>query len=57
MQAANLFLVTIVLALVAYVLGYARSRSLATPLGGIRHLKSLPFTMAPGQHSGAVYRH
>ncbi|WP_417547862.1 phosphate ABC transporter permease subunit PstC [Marinobacter segnicrescens] len=43
MQAANLFLVTIVLALVAYVLGYARSRSLATPLGGIRHLKSLPF--------------
>lgn len=57
MQAANLFLVTIVLALVAYVLGYARSRSLATPLGGIRHLNPCLFTMAPGQHSGAVYRH
>ena len=43
MQAANLFLLTLVLALVAYGLGYARSRSLAMPLGGIRHLKSLPF--------------
>ncbi|MFL1407056.1 phosphate ABC transporter permease subunit PstC [Marinobacter sp. M1N3S26] len=43
MQAANLFLLTLVMALVAYGLGYARSRSLAMPLGGIRHLKSLPF--------------
>lgn len=43
MQPANLLLLTLVLALVAYGLGYARSRSLAMPLGGIRHLKSLPF--------------
>lgn len=42
MQPANLLLLTIVLALVAYVLGYARSRALAMPLGGVRHLKSLP---------------
>lgn len=42
MQPANLLLLTIVLAVVAYGLGYARSRALAMPLGGIRHLKSLP---------------
>jgi len=43
MQPANLLLLTLVLAAVAYGLGYARSRALAMPLGGIRHLKSLPF--------------
>lgn len=43
MQPANLFILTLALAVVAYGLGYARSRSLAMPLGGIRHLKSLPF--------------
>ncbi|MDX1635592.1 MAG: phosphate ABC transporter permease subunit PstC [Marinobacter sp.] len=43
MQPANLLLLTLVLALVAYGLGYARSRALAMPMGGIRHLKSLPF--------------
>ncbi|WP_236744540.1 phosphate ABC transporter permease family protein [Marinobacter similis] len=43
MQPANLLLLTLVFAVVAYGLGYARSRSLAAPLGGIRHLKSLPF--------------
>lgn len=43
MQPANLLLLTIVLSMVAYGLGYARSRSLAMPMGGIRHLKSLPF--------------
>lgn len=42
MQPANLLLLTIVLALIAYALGYARSRALAAPLGGVRHLKSLP---------------
>ncbi|GGY72342.1 phosphate ABC transporter permease subunit PstC [Marinobacter zhanjiangensis] len=42
MQPANLLLLTIVLAMVAYGLGYARSRALAAPLGGVRHLKSLP---------------
>lgn len=43
MQPANLLLLTLVMAVVAYGLGYARSRSLAMPMGGIRHLKSLPF--------------
>ena len=43
MQPSNLLLLTIVCVLVAYGVGYARSRSLAMPLGGIRHLKSLPF--------------
>ncbi|AOY89691.1 phosphate ABC transporter permease subunit PstC [Marinobacter salinus] len=43
MQPANLLLLILVLALVAYGLGYSRSRSLAMPMGGIRHLKSLPF--------------
>ncbi|MBB5319673.1 phosphate ABC transporter permease subunit PstC [Marinobacter oulmenensis] len=43
MQAANLMLLVIAFIVVAYGLGYARSRSLAMPLGGIRHLKSLPF--------------
>ncbi|GHD42596.1 phosphate ABC transporter membrane protein 1, PhoT family [Marinobacter persicus] len=43
MQPANLFILTLALAVVAYGLGYARSRSLAMPMGGIRHLKSLPF--------------
>ena len=43
MQPANLFLLILMLVMVAYVLGYARSRSLAMPMGGIRHLKSLPF--------------
>jgi phosphate transport system permease protein len=42
MQASTLLLLTFVLALVAYGFGYARSRALAMPLGGIRHLKSLP---------------
>lgn len=43
MQPANLFILTLVLVLVAYGLGYMRSRALAMPMGGIRHLKSLPF--------------
>ncbi|MEX0604564.1 MAG: phosphate ABC transporter permease subunit PstC [Marinobacter sp.] len=42
MQPANLFFITLVLIGVAYALGYFRSKALATPLGGIRHLKSLP---------------
>jgi phosphate transport system permease protein len=43
MQPANLLLITLAFAAVAYGLGYFRSRALAMPLGGIRHLKSLPF--------------
>jgi len=43
MQPANLLLFTLALTAVAYWLGYTRSRSLAMPLGGIRHLRSLPF--------------
>ncbi|MBU2873220.1 phosphate ABC transporter permease subunit PstC [Marinobacter salexigens] len=42
MQPLNLLLLTMLLAAVAYVLGSARSRTLAMPLGGVRHLKSLP---------------
>lgn len=42
MQPVNLFLLTLVLIATAYVLGYFRSKALARPLGGIRHLKSLP---------------
>jgi phosphate transport system permease protein len=43
MQPANLLILTLALAVVAYGMGYVRSRSLAMPMGGIRHLKSLPF--------------
>jgi phosphate transport system permease protein len=43
MQPANLLLITLAFAAIAYGLGYFRSRTLAMPLGGIRHLKSLPF--------------
>lgn len=42
MDPVNLLLITIALIGVAYALGYFRSRALAEPLGGIRHLKSLP---------------
>ncbi|MEX2474550.1 phosphate ABC transporter permease subunit PstC [Marinobacter sp.] len=42
MQPANLFFLTLALIGVAYALGYFRSRALAAPMGGIRHLKSLP---------------
>ncbi|TCK03501.1 phosphate ABC transporter permease subunit PstC [Marinobacterium mangrovicola] len=43
MQPANLLLITLAFAAIAYGFGYFRSRALAMPLGGIRHLKSLPF--------------
>lgn len=46
MQPANLFPLIVVLIAIAFALGYARSRTLATPLGGIRNLKSLPFYYA-----------
>ncbi|MGQ7273470.1 phosphate ABC transporter permease subunit PstC [Marinobacter sp. V034] len=46
MQPANLFPLLVVLIAIAFALGYARSRALATPLGGIRNLKSLPFYYA-----------
>ncbi|MEC7814671.1 MAG: phosphate ABC transporter permease subunit PstC [Pseudomonadota bacterium] len=42
MQPANLMLLVIAFIVIAYGLGYARSRALAMPLGGVRHLKSLP---------------
>ncbi|HET8807167.1 MAG TPA: phosphate ABC transporter permease subunit PstC [Methylophaga sp.] len=42
MQPANLFFLISALIVTAYVLGYFRSKALAQPLGGIRHLKSLP---------------
>ncbi|WP_166266658.1 phosphate ABC transporter permease subunit PstC [Marinobacter caseinilyticus] len=46
MQPANLFPLIVVLVAIAFALGYARSRALAMPLGGIRNLKSLPFYYA-----------
>ncbi|TBW58747.1 phosphate ABC transporter permease subunit PstC [Marinobacter halodurans] len=46
MQPGNLFPLVVVLIAIAFALGYARSRAIATPLGGIRHLKSLPFYYA-----------
>ena len=42
MQASNLFLIVIGLSVFAYYMGYGRSMKLARPLGGIRHLHSLP---------------
>lgn len=42
MQSSNLFFITLLLIIVAYSLGYLRSKALAAPMGGIRHLKSLP---------------
>lgn len=42
MQTSYLLLFLLLLVLGAYALGYGRSRALAQPLGGIRHLKSLP---------------
>ncbi len=46
MQTANLLPLVLVIAVVAYGLAYLRSRSVATPLGGIRNLKALPFYYA-----------
>ncbi len=43
MQTANLVIVLIALSAVAYLLAHNRSVSLSRPLGGIRHLHSLPF--------------
>ncbi|MAL97445.1 phosphate ABC transporter permease subunit PstC [Hydrocarboniclastica marina] len=42
MQTSYLLLLLMTLVLGAYVLGYWRSKALSQPLGGIRHLKSLP---------------
>lgn len=42
MQTGYLLLLVAAMAIAAYLLGYGRSRVLAQPLGGIRHLKSLP---------------
>ncbi|WP_111497011.1 phosphate ABC transporter permease subunit PstC [Marinobacter bohaiensis] len=46
MQPGNLFPLIVVMVAIAFGLGYARSRAVAMPLGGIRHLKSLPFYYA-----------
>lgn len=46
MQTAYLLLLLLLMTAGAYALGYGRSRALAQPLGGIRHLKSLPFYYA-----------
>lgn len=46
MQTGNLLLLVVVLVGLAYYLGLRRSLALARPLGGIRHLQSLPFYYA-----------
>lgn len=43
MQTANLVIVLLALSAVAYLLAHNRSVALSRPLGGIRHLHSLPF--------------
>ncbi|TNE94858.1 MAG: phosphate ABC transporter permease subunit PstC [Gammaproteobacteria bacterium] len=43
METVNLLIVLLALSAVAYLMGHSRSVSLARPLGGIRHLHSLPF--------------
>ncbi|TNF06440.1 MAG: phosphate ABC transporter permease subunit PstC [Gammaproteobacteria bacterium] len=43
MQTANLVIVLLALSAVAYLLAHNRSVTMARPLGGIRHLHSLPF--------------
>ena len=46
MQTGNLLLLLVVMVACAYFLGLRRSYALARPLGGIRHLHSLPFYFA-----------
>lgn len=46
MQTGNLLLLLVVMIAIAYVMGHRRSHALAAPLGGIRHLHSLPFYYA-----------
>ncbi|ASK35767.1 phosphate ABC transporter permease subunit PstC [Alcanivorax sp. N3-2A] len=46
MQTGNLLLLVLILVALAYYLGLRRSVALARPLGGIRHLQSLPFYYA-----------
>ncbi|MEE3387733.1 MAG: phosphate ABC transporter permease family protein, partial [Pseudomonadota bacterium] len=46
MQTGNLLLLLVVMVAGAYYLGHRRSYALARPLGGIRHLHSLPFYFA-----------
>ena len=46
MQTGNLLLLLVVMVAGAYYLGLRRSFALARPLGGIRHLHSLPFYFA-----------
>lgn len=42
MQTADLLPLVLVLAVMAYGFAYVRSRKVAQPLGGVRHLKALP---------------
>src|SRR5690606_2570092 len=43
MHTANLILILVAMTVAAYYLAHSRSMALAKPLGGIRHLHSLPF--------------
>ncbi|HEX5676383.1 MAG TPA: phosphate ABC transporter permease subunit PstC [Alcanivorax sp.] len=46
MQTGNLLLLLVAMVALAYYLGLRRSLQMARPLGGIRHLQSLPFYYA-----------
>ncbi|KEF30883.1 Phosphate transport system permease protein PstC [Marinobacter nitratireducens] len=46
MHTANLLPLVLVIAVVAYMLAFMRSRTVAEPFGGIRNLKALPFYYA-----------
>lgn len=46
MQTGNLLLLLVAMVALAYYLGQRRSLAMARPLGGIRHLQSLPFYYA-----------
>ncbi|MGV6807649.1 MAG: phosphate ABC transporter permease subunit PstC [bacterium] len=43
METANLLIVTLVMGVIAYLLGRSRAHAVARPLGGTRHLHSLPY--------------
>ena len=46
MQTGNLLLLLVAMVAAAYYIGWQKSLAQARPLGGIRHLESLPFYYA-----------
>ena len=43
METANLLILVLLMGVIAYFLGRSRAYAVAKPLGGIRHLHSLPY--------------